>query len=148
LQRAIDYVDTDWFWICDIDDQVMPDGLAGLDEIAADVWQVGFHRSDGEIYLPPRLTNDEYLALEKNVYVGSSMVRTEAFHNVGGFDDIAFQDWGLWRKLARDGHTFDVSDRPHFEYTLHPTTRTELEFTTAARKAQIAEMMEAENALA
>jgi hypothetical protein len=76
LQRAIDYVDTDWFWICDIDDQVMPDGLAGLDEIAADVWQVGFHRSDGETYLPPRLTNDEYLALEKNVYVGSSMVRT------------------------------------------------------------------------
>jgi hypothetical protein len=54
----------------------------------------------------------------------------------------------LWRKLARAGATFDVSDRPHFEYTLHATTRTELEFTAASRASQIAEMMEAENALA
>lgn len=148
LQRAIDYVVTDWFWICDIDDTVMPDGLQGLDEVAADVWQVGFHRSDGETYIPPRMPNEQYLTLRTNPYVGSSMIRTEAFRAVGGFDDIAFQDWGLWRKLARAGATFDVSDRAHFHYTLHPQTRSETEFTREARADQIAEMMEAENALA
>lgn len=148
LQQAIDQVETEWFWICDMDDQVMSDGLDGLDEIAADVWQLGFLRSDGELYCPPRMSAAQYLASGKNVYVGASMIRTEAFRAVGGYDDIAFQDWGLWRKLARAGTTFEFSDRAHFHYQLHDRTRSETEFTAAARADQFAEMMEAERAYA
>lgn len=144
LQKAIEAADTDWVVIADIDDLLLPDALAGLDDVQADVWQLGFERSDGERYIPPTLTADQVLALDRNVLVGSSAIRTEAFHAVGGFPDIALQDWGLWRRLARAGMTFESSGRTHFRYMRHEDTRGMVELTTDARPAHLAEMMEAE----
>lgn len=146
LQRAIMGSNTDWVVIADIDDQLHPDALIGIQNVTADVWQMGFQRSDGETYIPPTLTADEILALDRNVLVGSSAIRTQAFHAVGGFDDIALQDWGLWRKLARAGYTFESSGRTHFRYNRHPQARGATELTADVRAAHIAEMMNAEAA--
>lgn len=140
LNAAIRQVETEWVWIVDIDDFAKPDGLAGLDDVDADVWQVGFERSDGETYLPPRLTNDEYLASSKNVYVAGSMVRTDAFRAVGGFRNLALQDWDLWRRLAAAGYRFEASARTHFHYMRHPHTRGATELTLDRRAEHLEEM--------
>ena len=115
LQKAIEHADTDWVVISDIDDLLYPDALAGLEDVAADVWQMGF-----DDYVVPQLTAEEYLRLEGNPFVGSSAIRVSSFHAVGGFHDIAFQDWGLWRRMARAGMTFESSGRAHFRYRPAP----------------------------
>ena len=144
LNEAFEWVSTDWAWQVDIDDIPHRNALKGLEQVPADVWQMGFDRSDGERYVPPQLTNDEFLASERNVYVGASAVRVDAFRQVGGFPDVALQDWALWRRMARAGMTFQSSGRTHFRYELHDGRRGKTELTMAARPAHLAEMMEAE----
>lgn len=144
LQQAISAAQTDWVWIVDIDDLAFPDGLDGLDAVAADVWQLGFERSDGEVYIPPRLSAAEFLASDRNVYVAASMIRTDIFREVAGFADVALQDWALWRRLARHGATVEPSARTHFGYMRHPRSRGATELTLDVRADHLAEMMEAE----
>ncbi len=140
LQKAIELAQTDWVWICDIDDIAYPDALAGLEDVEADVWQMGYDRSDGLRYIPPRLTGHEFASLQGNVYVAGSAIRRDAFLGVGGFRDVAYQDWDLWLRLAKTGATFEPSGRTHFRYMRHPQTRGELELTTDERTKHIREM--------
>jgi hypothetical protein len=140
LNTAIAAAETDWVWIADIDDLAFPDALAGLEDVDADVWQMGFKRSDGESYVPPQITNAEYLASEQNVYVGTSAIRVEAFRDVGGFRDVALQDWDIWRRLAVNGARFQSSGRTHFSYMLHRYSRGETELTLDRRPDHLAEM--------
>lgn len=140
LTRALWCVHTEWVWIHDIDDVAFPDALEGLADIAADVWQLGYLRSDGETYLPPQLTAAEVLAAEQNPFVAGSCVRTETLWKAGGFPDIALQDWALWRALAHSGATFESSDRAHFHYMRHDETRGAVELTVHDRPAHLAEM--------
>lgn len=146
LQVAVEgEVETEWVWFLDIDDIAFPDALQGLDQVDAEVWQLGYLRSDGEEYIPPQLSAAEVLALAWNPFVAGSCVRTEAFHRVGGFRDIALQDWGLWRALAAEGATFQSSGRAHFHYMRHPNTRGERELGIERRPGHVREM---ESALA
>lgn len=140
LDRAIRLAHTEWVWIVDIDDIALPDGLAGLADVEADVWQMGFHRSDGETYVPPQLTQQQYLDSDRNVYTAGSAFRVDTYRAVGGFRDVALQDWALWRSLAAAGATFQASDRAHYEYMRHDRTRGETELTMVARVEHIAEM--------
>lgn len=144
LQKAIEMSDTDWVWQVDIDDCAMPDALAGLEKVESDVWQMGFIRSDGESYMPPQISGEEFLASERNVFVAGSAIRVEAFHAAGGFPDVALQDWALWRRLAANGATFESSGRTHFHYMRHRHTRGETELTIDVRQAHLAEMMASE----
>jgi hypothetical protein len=148
LQQAIAAATTDWVWILDIDDLAFPDALQGLHDVMADVWQLGNERSDGEKYTPPRMTAAEFLASERNVYVAGSMIRTDIFREVGGFRDVALQDWCLWRTLARHGASVEPSQRMHFQYMRHPKTRGATELTLDVRADHYAEMLEAELAVA
>jgi hypothetical protein len=54
LQMAAMVAGTDWVWIVDIDDLPFTDGLAGLDEVEEDVWQLGYLSSEGHQHLPPQ----------------------------------------------------------------------------------------------
>jgi hypothetical protein len=117
LNKAAEQVDTEWFWIVDIDDLAMPDALEGIDDHDADVVQVGFLRSDGEIHLPSREG-------PTNQYVAGSIIRTDAFRAVGGFRDVEHQDSDLWERLLDAGAAFTPADRPRFHYRRHPNTRT------------------------
>lgn len=148
LQQAIEAADTDWVWVIDIDDIPHRDGLAGLADVDEDVWQMGFHRSDGETYVPPQLTATEVLASEKNVFVAGSAFRREAFLAAGGFPDVALQDWAVWRRLARNDATFKSSGRTHFHYMRHPHTRGATELTADVRSSHLREMLDSEALLA
>lgn len=140
LNVAASLVSTEWIWFLDIDDVAFVDALEGLEEVTADVWQLGYLRSDGEEYIPPQLTATEVLATERNPFVAGSCVRTEAFRRVGGFRDIALQDWGLWRALAVGGASFQSSGRAHFHYMRHPNTRGEVELGLDSRPHHMREM--------
>lgn len=140
LNAAVALADTDWAVISDVDDHPKRDALDGLDAVDADVWQMGFDRSDGETYIPRVLDNDAFLASDRNVYVGSSAIRIEAFNTAGGYPDVALQDWALWRRLAANGARFESSGRTHFHYMRHPNTRGTVELTASARAEHLAEM--------
>ncbi len=144
LQQAIQHAETEWVWIVDIDDLALPDGLAGLDGVAADVWQVGYVR-DGKDYVPPALSGRTYLGEPGNPFTAGSMIRTKAFKAAGGFSDVAFQDWSLWRRLAKQGATFASSDRAHYVYRRHAATRSTLELTAARRGFHVEEMVACEH---
>lgn len=140
LTKALGLVTTDWVWIHNVDDVAYPDALDGIDEVEEDVWQLGFHRSDDEIYLPPQLTAAEVLASERNLFVGPSCIRTAALKRMGGVPDCALQDWTMWRKVAQAGGTFKSSDRVHFYYRRHRDTRGAVELTLDRRAEHTAEM--------
>lgn len=148
LQQALALVDTEWVWIHDIDDIAWSDALQGIDEVAADVWQLGYNRSDGEVYFPPQLTADEVLNSDRNEFVAGSCIRTSKLLEVGGFPDVALQDWALWRRLALAGATFQASDRIHFNYRRHQDARGERELTIDRRDADVREMLDAEGTVA
>lgn len=140
LQAALRAVETEWVWIHDIDDYAFSDALAGIEDVREDVWQMGFERSDGEFYLPPRMTADEVLASKRNPFVAGSCVRAAALRSVGGFADLALQDWALWRALAREGCTFSSSNRTHFYYRRHEWARGVRELTIEHRDIDMVEM--------
>lgn len=146
LQQAIEQADTDWVWILDIDDIALPDALNGIDDVTADVWTMGFEVPDGETYIPPPMTADDVLSAPTSLIPGTSAIRTEAFRRCGGFLDVAFQDWALWRSLARDGATFETSGRVHTRYNQHPGSRCATELTADRRAEHMAEMLAAEEA--
>ena len=124
LNAAALAANSEWVWTLGIDDLAMPDGLDGIDEIDADVWQLGYLRSDGRCYAPPQLQPSEYLSmLATNPYVGASVVKRESFCACGGYPDIEFEDWGLWRRMARGGMRFLSSKRQHFHYTIGTHTQ-------------------------
>ena len=148
LQQALAEVETEWVWIHDIDDVAIPTALDGIDEVAADVWQLGYLRSDGEIYLPPQLDAAGVLNAETNPFVAGSCIRTEKLREVGGFPDVALQDWALWRRLALAGATFQASDRVHFNSRRHEATRGLTELTNARRADDVREMLDAEGQVA
>ncbi len=148
LQQALELVDTEWVWIHDIDDFAIPTALRGIDQVAADVWQLGYLRTDGETYLPPQLTADEVLNADICPFVAGSCVRTSALRDVGGFPDVALQDWALWRRLALAGKTFQSSDRYHFNYRRHPDARGYVELTLDRRDEDVREMLDAEGLVA
>ncbi len=135
LTKALGHVMTDWVWMHDIDDIAFGDALEGLAECEADVFQMGYLRSDGEVYLPPVVFTGD-----RNPFVSGSCVRTSALREVGGFPDCALQDWALWIALARAGKTFAASDRPRFYYRRHHEARGQRELTVNERTKHIAEM--------
>jgi hypothetical protein len=137
---AASAADTEWLCQMQIDDLIRPDAFDGLDAVTADVWQVGYERSDGYTYTPHALPGADLLALQDNPYVMASPIRREAFTAAGGYPDIAFEDFGLWRTLARGEHTFAAAGRITFDYSWHPeTSRTGQDDTN--RAAHLAEAL-------
>lgn len=132
LNAAIAQADTEWVWILDIDDCAKPDALQGLERVDAGVWQMGYIRSDGEVYIP----GPEALDAPGNMLVAGSAVRREHAR----FADVAYQDWHLWRRLQREGFEFAFSGRTHFHYMRHKYTRGETELGLDRRDELVEEM--------
>lgn len=143
LQHAASLALTEWVWVLDMDDRALPDALDGIDEVAEDVWQMGYVSSEGVQHIAPQLTGAEYLALDGNPYSGCSAFRTAAFRKAGGYPDAAFQDWGLWRRMAASDATFRASTRPHYLYQRHGLTRSAVELLPERRERHVEEMLSA-----
>jgi hypothetical protein len=148
LNSALDQVQSEWVWIHDIDDLAFPDALEGIESAEADVVQCGYERSDGEVYIPPVMENEAFLAHGGNPFVAGSFVRTDILLDAGGFPDCALQDWALWRQLARIGAVFAPGDRARFKYMRHGQTRGARELTLEERGRHMREMLKWEDSFA
>lgn len=138
LQTAVERATCDWVWPLGVDDTALPDALAGIENVKAEVWQMGY--LDGtRKYLPPELLGHQYLSLDENPYVAASAFKRKEFC---GYPDIALEDWGMWRRMAYIGCRFEPSGRAHFRYS--PGNRTQFELVTEVRPKHIDEMLQSE----
>jgi hypothetical protein len=119
--HALSWVTTEWAWRMDIDDQPMPDMLLDF-STDCDVWHGGYENQHGHVYIPGDVTADEVLAAPYNPILSASAFRTALWRDGSRFPDIAFDDWGLWRRFARDGAKFKSAGRGTYLYDFHPHT--------------------------
>lgn len=91
----------DWLWQIDVDDRILPDVLGTLDGRDCDVMQVGYCSTRGVQPLPQPLSNKQYLAARKNMWTSGSPFTKDIWIRAGGFPDIAWSDWGFWRRCCR-----------------------------------------------
>ena len=116
----------------------------GIEDVESDAWILGYHRQNGEYYTAPQLTASEYLEQPGNPFPACSAIRRDSYLRAGGFPDVAFQDYGLWRRMAHVGMTFQASTRAHYRYSLHSGARSNVELLDDRRAAHMAEMRESE----
>ena len=141
LNEAIAQATSDWIWNLNVDDTALPDGLDGIDDVDADVWLMGYRRRDGQEHVPAVISNSDYIALNDNSYPAMSCFRRSALNKVGGFPVIGYEDWGLFRRLARAGCVFAASGRVNSIYSRHDGQRSAVELPTKIG-FYMAEMME------
>ena len=118
--EACGLAEHEWLWQIDVDDRIVPDAASMLEGQSSGVVQVGYQRSDGQVYIPSVIANERYLASGGNSYVAGSPFTRKALEVAGGFPDVALSDWGLWRKMARAGVTFAASGRIAYLYRWEP----------------------------
>ncbi len=145
MNEAVRETSSEWVWPLGIDNFAFPWALNHLDGMDADVVQFGYLRSDGAPYLVPAHPGSVYLKLSRNPFVSDSPFRRSAFDRAGGFPDIGFEDWGLWRRMIKTGARFTVSPFIHFLYRLHDESRSTLEYTEMeSRREKYDEMLAGE----
>jgi hypothetical protein len=132
---------SEWIWKLDVDDLALPTALNGIDYVVSDVWVMGYRLENGDKCIPEVLPNSEYLDSDEQLYPGMSAFQRDVFEGVGGYPEIAYEDWGLWRRMARAGCTFESSHRAHSTYRKHRGQRTVTELVEASRETMLREMM-------
>ncbi len=135
------HVRTEWVWVLNIDDLALPGGLDGLDNVGADVWLAGYRRSSGREVIPRAMTNADFLASQMNPYPSMSPFRRKAYLEVDGYPVIGNEDWGLWRRMARHGGTWEASGRVHCIYREHSNQRTLVDVNDENREEHLREVL-------
>lgn len=108
-------VDTEWIWVLDIDDTFVSDALTMLNT-DKDVVAVGIRIDKDTSYIPYPMNGIE-IADGSVCYLNcGSPIRKSWWKKVGGYPDIALTDWGMWRKLARAGATFNFPNKIGYNY--------------------------------
>ena len=100
--RAVDALRTDWCWNMDIDDLVFPSALREIRVVDADVYAAGLVTSVAESKV--------------NLVNAGSAFKKWLWEKVGGYPDIGFHDWGLWRLMGRAQARFACSGSPDYLY--------------------------------
>ena len=105
----------EWVWRCDVDDLMHPrafevfanarhyrdDAFRPFDAPGTVLSTIDILVGGNQIWRPDRVDPAYVVAAEFNALVSSSGFRKSAWAEVGGYPDIAYDDWGLWRLLAR-----------------------------------------------
>jgi hypothetical protein len=120
LNDCIEAAGCDWVSPFGVDDEYLPDALAGLPSAdEADVWQFGYRGIGLADYMPPDLTPELLLNWGGNPTVAPSPFTKRIWHKVGGFRDVAFSDWAFFRDVALAGGRFAHSRKYGFKYHWH-----------------------------
>ena len=114
--RAVDALRTDWCWNMDIDDLVFPSALREIRVVDADVYAAGLVTSTGVNGLSRRLHWQQVAESKVNLVNAGSAFKKWLWEKVGGYPDIGFHDWGLWRLMGRAQARFACSGRPDYLY--------------------------------
>jgi len=114
--RAVEALDTDWCWNMDIDDLIRPGALWEITVVDAEVYAAGMRTSQGINHVPRGLDSWRVLSSKANHVPAGSAFKKWLWEKVGGYPDIGFHDWGLWRLMAREGARFAVSGQVLYDY--------------------------------
>jgi hypothetical protein len=110
-----------WLWQVDVDDRIMPDALQVLVGRDCDVVQVGYVSTAGGHRNPTLTSNEQYLANRHNEWMSGSPFTKDMWVRAGGFPDIAWSDWGFWRRCCRAGARVEAAGRPCYVYREEPS---------------------------
>jgi cellulose synthase/poly-beta-1,6-N-acetylglucosamine synthase-like glycosyltransferase len=113
----------DWVAFVDDDDLLLPTHLEKLSAVSdsADV-----------VYSPcqhnyTHAFNLESLKIQNYISV-TCLVRREVFEKVGGFDNVAMEDWELWKKIANADGRFVFVPETTWTYRLQSDSRDLVEY--------------------
>ena len=115
---AVEACETDWCWNMDIDDLIRRDALWEIRVVDADVYVAGMFTSKGVEHIPKGLDWWTVLSSPDNHVPAGSAFRKWLWELVGGYPDIGFHDWGLWRLMAKQRATFAISGRVLYDYRM------------------------------
>lgn len=119
---AISYSETDWLWRCDFDDQMIPDAIEKAKLVDCDVYHGGYINQHGTEYVPGRVSATSVLKSTFNPIASGSAFTRDIWERSGGFPAIAYDDWGFWRRCARQKAKFKAANRVTYTYDHHPET--------------------------
>jgi hypothetical protein len=108
-----------WLWQIDVDDRILPDALEVLAGRSCDAVMVGCVTSRGSEYIPAVMPHADFLA-GPNRYLSGSPFTKQLWERAGGFPDVAWSDWGFWRRCARAGARFEAAGRACYWYREEP----------------------------
>jgi hypothetical protein len=106
---------TKWLLLMDIDDMIKPDALDDLETVEADIYLMGIDINGNEIYLPPRLSNEQIATLPACYFCFGSPIKRDLVLKFP-FHDTPYGDWIFWREAARSGAKFEWSNRVGYYY--------------------------------
>ena len=109
-----------WLWQIDVDDRIMPDALQVLKGRTCDIVQVGYVSTAGGRRLPTMTSNEQYLAQRHNEWMSGSPFTKDIWERAGGFPDIAWSDWGFWRRCCRAGAAVEAGGQVCYIYREEP----------------------------
>lgn len=118
LNHACEATESDWVWVCDVDDRLRLDAKRVL-EFDADIVGLGYARSDGFSYIPGSYTSESMLSQSWNPIPASSPFKRHVWE-ANNYPDIGHQDWGFWRKAFRAGFSYQSSGIVGYDYLWHP----------------------------
>lgn len=111
---AVEALGTEWCWNMDIDDVVFPSALREIKVVDADVYAAGLIRSDGVKGVSRGLHWYQVAGSTFNPVNAGSAFKKWLWFQVGGYPDIGFHDWGLWRLMGRAQARFACSGSPDY----------------------------------
>jgi glycosyltransferase involved in cell wall biosynthesis len=121
--RAVGCCDTEWLAFLDDDDEWLPRHVetlvansGGADVVYTDCEVRGEHTND----LVVNIDFDPFRLLRFNFIPVTTLVRRSAFLEAGGFDPAdRYEDWELWKRLARLGAAFTHVPETTWVYRFH-----------------------------
>ena len=116
LNHAVGALDTEWCWNMDIDDLIRPGALWEIGVVDADVYVSGMRTSEGVKHIPRGLDWHKVWGSKANYVPAGSAFKKWLWEKIGGYPDIGFHDWGLWRLMAKEQARFATSGQILYDY--------------------------------
>jgi hypothetical protein len=115
----------------DIDDRIRPNAMFEIRVVDAEVYMAGLLNSDNVVGISKNLSAKQVLDSRANLINAGSAFKKWIWSEVGGYPDIRFHDWGLWRRLARHGARFVSAYDVSYDYRMAPDSASQLPYTEA-----------------
>lgn len=117
---GVEALGTDWCWNMDVDDRIRSNAMFEIRVVDAEVYCAGLLNSLNVAGIPKNLSCKQVLDSKMNLVNAGSAFKKWLWADVGGYPDLRFHDWGLWRRMARAEGRFVSSGCVLYDYRMDP----------------------------